>query len=272
MNNERKSIFITGAASGMGLATAKLFAQNGWFIGMCDVNEQGLESLESEIGAENCHTTVLDVSDRNAYQEVLKDFGDKTEGRLDVLFNNAGIIMGTLFVDMDFSDIERMIQVNLMGVLNGIHSAYPMLKKTPNSLCFSTSSSSAIIGVPGLATYSTTKHAIKGLTEALSSEFSIVDIRVADTLPGHIITGMLPEEIKDYFPTDGMWRPIPAEAIADVVWKAYHDTSGKLHWYVPDDLLDLVKSVGKNIEAERDIRMENFQRDVKQAMSQNNSD
>ena len=100
MNNERKSIFITGAASGMGLETARLFAKNGWFIGICDVNKQGLESLESEIGAENCHTSVLDVSDRAAYQKVLKAFGEKTKGKLDVLYNNAGIIMGTLFGDM----------------------------------------------------------------------------------------------------------------------------------------------------------------------------
>ncbi|MBW1984512.1 MAG: SDR family oxidoreductase, partial [Deltaproteobacteria bacterium] len=261
------------AASGMGLATARFFAQNGWFIGICDVNEQGLESLESEIGAENCHTAVLDVSDRAAYQKVLNAFGEKTEGRLDVLFNNAGIIMpGTLFGDTDFADIERMIQVNLMGVLNGIHSAYPMLKKTPNSLCFSTSSSSAILGSKGLATYSATKHAIKGLTEALSIEFSIVDIRAADTLPGHIMTGMVPEEFKDYFPTEGMWRLIPAEAVAEIVWAAYHDKSGKLHWYVPDDLLDLVKSVGKNIEAERNIRIENFQSEVKRRISQNKKD
>ena len=162
--------------------------------------------------------------------------------------------------------------VILMGFIKGINSAYPLLKKTPNSLCFSTSSSSAIIGVPGLATYSTTKHAIKGLTEALSSEFSIDDIRAADTQPGHILTGMVPDEVKDHFPKEGMWRMIPAEAIADVVWVAYHDTSGKLHWYVPDDLLDLVKSVGKNIEAERDIRMEHFQNEVKKWMPQNKKD
>ena len=76
MNTEQKTIFITGAASGMGLATARLFAKNGWFIGICDVNKQGLESLESEIGAENCHTSVLDVSDRAAYQKVLNAFGE----------------------------------------------------------------------------------------------------------------------------------------------------------------------------------------------------
>ena len=77
------------------------------------------------------------------------------------------------------------------------------------------------------------------------------------------MTGMVPEEVKDYFPKEGMWRLIPAEAVAEIVWAAYHDKSGKLHWYVPDDLLDLVKSVGKNIEAARNVRIENFQRDVK---------
>ncbi|MBW2674187.1 MAG: SDR family NAD(P)-dependent oxidoreductase, partial [Deltaproteobacteria bacterium] len=177
MRGERKSIFITGAASGIGRATARLFARNGWFVGIFDVNEQGLEALVSEIGAENRHAATLDVSDRAAYQAVLKDFGDKTGGTLDLLFNNAGIGKGSLFGEMDFADIEKIIQVNLMGVVIGIHAAYPMLKNTPNSLCFTTSSSSGILGVPGIATYSATKHAVKGLTEALSIEFSLFGIR-----------------------------------------------------------------------------------------------
>jgi len=258
MNKERKSIFITGAASGMGRATARLFAKNGWFVGIYDVNEEGLEALASEIGAENCHAQTLDVSDRAAFQTVLKDFDDKTGGRLDILHNNAGIIMGGLFGDMDFADIEKIIQVNLMGVVNGIHTAYPMLKKTPNSLCFTTCSSSAIFGTPWIATYSTTKHAIKGLTEALSVEFSLFDIRAADTLPGHIETGMMSDEFRDGLPKEGPWRPIPAEAIADVVWASYHDKSGKLHWYVPEDLMEHERAVTADIEGIRNLSRENF--------------
>ena len=258
MNKERKSIFITGAASGMGRATARLFAKNGWFVGIYDVNEQGLEALASEIGAENCHAQLLDVTDRAAFQSVLKDFDDKAGGRLDVLHNNAGIIMGGLFGDMDFADIEKIIQVNLMGVVNGIHAAYPMLKKTPNSLCFTTCSSSAIFGQPWIATYSTTKHAIKGLTEALSVEFSLFDIRAADTLPGHIDTSMMSDEYRDGLPKEGPWRLIPAEAIADVVWASYHDKSGKLHWYVPEDLMEYERAVTADTEGIRNLSRENF--------------
>ncbi|MEE8397978.1 MAG: SDR family oxidoreductase [Desulfobacterales bacterium] len=256
MNDERKSIFVTGAASGMGRATARLFAENGWFVGAVDVNEQGLDALASEIGAGNCHVTTLDITDRAAYQSVLNDFDSKAGGRLDVLYNNAGIIKGGLFGDMDYADISRIIQVNLMGTINGIHAAIPMLKKTPNSLCFTTSSSSAIFGAPNLAAYSTSKHAVKGLTEALSVEFALYDSRAADTLPGHIETGMMAKEFGDNLPKEGPWRLIPAEAVAEVVWASYHDKTGKLHWYVPDDLAPYNQRVASNVEAERNARVQ----------------
>ncbi len=256
MNSERKSIFVTGAASGMGRATARLFAKKGWFVGISDINEKGLETLALEIGDENCHTSPLDVTDRAAYQLVLTEFDNKAGGRLDVLYNNAGIIKSGLFGDMDFADISRIIGVNLMGTMNGIHLAYPMLKKTPNSLCFTTSSSSAIYGSAGLAAYSASKHAVKGLTEALSVEFALIDSRVADTLPGHIETAMMDAQYGNNLPKEGPWRLMPAEAIADVVWASYHDETGKLHWYVPDDLEPYNKRVADDIEAERNSRIQ----------------
>ncbi len=268
MNKEQKSIFITGAASGIGRATARLFASHGWYIGLNDVNEQGLEALASEIGPENCLVSKLDVANRDNYQVALKNFGDRTGGKLDLLFNNAGVGKGTLFGDTDFADLEEMVKVNLMGVIIGIHSAYPMLKNTPNSLCFSTSSSSAIIGVPGLATYSATKHAIKGLTEALSVELALFGVRAADTLPGQIDTGMMLAEMKEIAPKKGMWRVLPAEAVADVVWASYHDKSGKLHWYVPDDLEKLEKTVAADIEAVRDGSKKFFAGTMKDIVSE----
>jgi NAD(P)-dependent dehydrogenase (short-subunit alcohol dehydrogenase family) len=256
MNSERRSIFVTGAASGMGRATARLFAKKGWFVGIYDINEKGLETLALEIGDENCHASPLDVTDRAAYQSVLREFDNKAGGRLDVLYNNAGIIKSGLFGDMDFADISRIIGVNLMGIINGIHLAYPMLKNTPNSLCFTTSSSSAIYGSAGLAAYSASKHAVKGLTEALSVEFALIDSRAADTLPGHIETGMMDPQYGNNLPKEGPWRLIPAEAVADVVWASYQDETGKLHWYVPDDLEPYNKRVADDIEAERDSRIQ----------------
>jgi len=263
MNNERKSIFITGAASGIGRATTRLFAGKGWFVGMADVNADGLDALEAEIGSNNCDKVQLDVSDRSAYQAALDRFAGKTGGRLDVLFNNAGIAFGTLFSETDFENIERMIQINLMGVIIGIHAAYPMLKQTPGSLCFTTSSASAILGVPGLATYSATKHAVKGLTESLSVEFMHDDIRAADTIPGSIDTAMQTDETKENLPDTGMWRMIPAENVAEAVWASYHDKSGKLHWYVPEELLKLEAIVAADVEKARDGSAKYFKAETK---------
>ncbi len=264
MNDERKSIFITGAASGIGRATARLFGGNGWFVGIADMNKDGLDALAAEIGPDNCFKVQLDVSDRAAYQTALDNFAGKTAGQLDVLFNNAGVGLGTLFSETDFSDIERMIQVNLMGVVIGIHTAYPMLKRTPNSLCFTTSSSSAIIGVPGLATYSATKHAVKGLTEAISVEFALDDIRAADTLPGQIDTAMMPDEMKEIAPDKGMWRLMPAEAVADAVWASYHVDQKKLHWYIPEELEKLEQIVAADSGAARDGSAKFFSAETKE--------
>ena len=230
----RKTIFITGAASGMGRATAILFFEKGWFVGAFDVNAHGLETLKQEIGAENCITGVLDVTDRAAYAQALQQFSEATAGQMDILFNNAGIGRGGPFELMSFEDIMAVVNVNFVGVLIGIHLAIPMLKATPNSLCFTTSSSSATFGMAGIAVYSATKHAVKGLTEALSVELRNDGVRVADTLPGLIDTPILPPTAAENAPASGMWRLMPPTAVAEAVWGAYH--SDKLHWYVPEEL------------------------------------
>ena len=164
---------------------------------------------------------------------------------------------------MDLADFERIIQVNFIGVVNGIHLAYPLLKKTPNSLCFITSSSAAIYGAAAQAAYSSSKYALRGLTEALSIEFAIDDIRVPDTLPGHVQTGMMVPEYAKRLPKEGPWRLVPAETVADVVWASYHDETGKLHWFVPEDLEDYYKAIVKDVEAERDARRHQYIEAVK---------
>ncbi|MFX8895403.1 SDR family NAD(P)-dependent oxidoreductase, partial [Acinetobacter baumannii] len=87
----------------------------------------------------------------------------------------------------------------------------------------------------GIAVYSATKHAVKGLSEALSVEFSAHGVRVADTLPGLIDTPILPQTAKANAPAEGMFRLIPPMEVAKAVWAAYHDEGpipNKLHWYV----------------------------------------
>lgn len=250
-SGDRKSIFITGAASGMGKATADLFAEKGWFVGATDVNEAGLRALESEIGADNCFISTLDVTNGDAFASVLEAFAKDTGGTLDLLFNNAGIGAGGFFDEMTFDEVMAVVNVNFVGVMRGIHLAYPLLKATPNSLCFTTSSSSATYGMPGIAVYSATKHAVKGLTEALSIEFARHGVRAADVLPGLIDTPILPEGTQDGAPTEGMFRLMPASSVADSVWDAYH-TPEKLHWYVPEEIGDLDKAAGNTPELVRE--------------------
>lgn len=250
MAGARKSIFITGAASGMGRETARLFAGKGWFVGAYDVNEGGLKDLQAELGAENCLIRRLDVTNRADYRAALDAFGPAAGGRLDLLFNNAGIGKGGPFDQQPFEDILAVVQVNLVGVLIGIYEAIPLLKATPGSLCFTTSSSSATFGMPGIAVYSATKHAVKGLTEALSVEFKAYGVRVADVLPGLIDTPILPREALENAPKEGMFRAMPASAVAEVVWEAYH--SEKLHWYVPEEIAELDRMATLAPEATRD--------------------
>lgn len=249
-SNGRQSIFITGAASGMGLETARLFAGQGWFVGGFDVNETGLSELQAELGADNCLVRRLDVTDRDDYRAAIAAFGEATGGKMDLLYNNAGIGRGGPFAEQPFEDVIAVVQVNLMGVLIGIHEAIGLLKATPNALCFTTSSSSATFGMANIAVYSATKHALKGLSEALSVEFKAYGVRVADVLPGVIDTPILPPGVAEAAPKEGMFRAIPPVEVAKTVWEAYH--ADRLHWYVPPELVELDKAATLTPEAVRD--------------------
>lgn len=273
MSNEsgspRKAIFITGAASGMGRETAKLFANKGWFVGASDVNESGLKTLEQELGHANCFIRKLDVTDKKDFDAALAEFAGRTGGKLDLMYNNAGIGESGWFEDVPYEATMRVVQINFVGVLNGVYAALPYLKATPGSLLFTTSSSSATYGMPRIAVYAATKHAVKGLTEALSVEFSRHGVRVADVLPGLIDTAILrstpnrsgdaPKPSEDEFyaraPKKGMFRLMPADSVAKCVWEAYHGT--KLHYYVPGDLawIDRIKGFAPNFIRNRITKM-----------------
>jgi NAD(P)-dependent dehydrogenase (short-subunit alcohol dehydrogenase family) len=251
----RQAIFITGAASGMGRETALLFAGKGWFVGATDMNLDGLKTLEQVLGSENCWIRKLDVTSKTDLETALADFCVKSGERLDLMFNNAGIGESGWFEDVPYEAAMRVVQVNFVGALNGAYAALPWLKKTPNSLLFTTSSSSATYGMPRIAVYAATKHAVKGLTEALSIEWARHGIRVADVLPGLIDTAILrstpnrtgdaPKPTEEQFyanaPKKGMFRLMPASSVAECVWKAYH--GNRLHWYVPEEIawIDRIK-------------------------------
>ena len=255
-----KSVFITGAGSGMGRAGAKLFHAHGWRVGAVDRNVDGLTALERELGGERLWTRTVDVTDKAALDSALADFcSGNVGGGLDMMWNNAGIGESGWFEDVPYEAAMRVVDVNFKAVLTGAYAALPYLKKTPGSLMFSTSSSSGTYGMPRIAVYSSTKHAIKGLTEALSVEWHRHGVRVADVLPGLIDTAILTttvnhsddggapmsaEELRATAPKRGIFRLMPATAVAEAAWHAYHHPT-RLHWYVPKSIrwIDLLKGL-----------------------------
>jgi NAD(P)-dependent dehydrogenase (short-subunit alcohol dehydrogenase family) len=255
-----KSVFITGAGSGMGREGAKLFHANGWRVGAVDRNDDGLATLTGELGPERLWTRAVDVTDKAALDGALADFcAGNPGGGLDMMWNNAGIGESGWFEDVPYEATMRLVDVNYKAVLTGAYGALPYLKKNPGSLMFSTSSSSGTYGMPRIAAYSSTKHAVKGLTEALSVEWHRHGVRVADVLPGLIDTAILtsttnhssgaakkvsPEELRASAPKRGMMRLMPASSVAEAAWQAYHNPK-RLHWYVPKSVrvIDLLKGL-----------------------------
>jgi NAD(P)-dependent dehydrogenase (short-subunit alcohol dehydrogenase family) len=253
MVEAQKSIFITGAASGMGRETALLFASKGWFVGAYDVNQPGLDSLEAEIGDHGLFE-LLDVADADAFGAAMGRFGEATGGQLDLMLNNAGVGAGGLFDEQPWDEIKRVIDINLIGVIIGARAAIPLLRNTPGSLLLNMSSSSAIFGTAGISIYSATKHAVRGLTEALSIELKRYGVRAADLLPGLIDTPLLSDPVRTMAPPDGMWRLIAPSAVAETVWQAY--ASDQLHWYIPEELRDFHAQVVREPEVVREERTE----------------
>ena len=253
--NRRKSIFITGAGSGMGRATAHKFAREGWFVGAFDITRSGLDSLKDEIGDDNGVFETLDVTDADGFARAMNLFAETTGGTLDLMFSNAGI-GGTpgMFDELAWDDIMQVVNVNFFGVMIGIRAALPLLKATPDSLCLVNASSSAIWGTAGIAIYSATKHAVRGLVEALSIELKRYGVRAADLLPGLIDTPILSDGMRAMAPSEGMWRLVPPSEVADTVFGAY--SSDRLHWYIPEDLREFHRQVVDDPERVREERTE----------------
>ncbi|WP_421842194.1 SDR family oxidoreductase [Mycobacterium sp.] len=266
-----KSVFVTGAGSGIGYAGTRLFHARGWRVGAVDRNADGLTSLSSQLGTERLWTRVVDVTDKADLDCALADFcAGAAGGALDMMWNNAGISASGWFEDVPYQTAIRTVEVNFEAVLAGAYGALPYLKKAPGSLMFSTSSSSGTYGMPGIAVYSATKHAVKGLTEALSVEWQRHGVRVADVLPGLIDTAMITsapghldhgeltrsaEEIRARVPKTGMFRLVPAASVAEAAWRAYQHPT-RLHWYVPNSIrwIDRLKGLSPELVRSRLIK------------------
>jgi NAD(P)-dependent dehydrogenase (short-subunit alcohol dehydrogenase family) len=187
-----KSVFITGAAAGIGRETALAFAARGYTVGAYDIDDTALAALATQIQTAGgiVLTGHLDVTDYDEVSLRAGEFASACGNRLDVLVNNAGILFAGAFEGIGVAADHKVIDVNCKGVVNGLHAAFPYLRDTPQAVVVNLASASAIYGQAELAVYSSTKFFVRGLTEALDLEWAHHDIRVISIWPPFVRSAM----------------------------------------------------------------------------------
>ncbi|MEM7703566.1 MAG: SDR family oxidoreductase [Pseudomonadota bacterium] len=237
-SEQKRSIFITGGGSGIGRAIATHFGERGWFVGVTDIDEHGMEDTLGLIPGGFKYAHKLDVRDRAAWDGALEAFSTAAGGRIDVLVNNAGIGTGGALAELEVDEIDRCLDINLRGVLYGAQAAYPFLKKAgPGSAIVNIASAAGINGGTGMSVYSATKFGVRGIAESLDAEWAPDGIKSCSICPSFIDTPLLEgtgnrnsnESVRSRVMQAGL-EITPVEEVAKTVWDAVHGDG--LHYLV----------------------------------------
>jgi NADP-dependent 3-hydroxy acid dehydrogenase YdfG len=188
----RRSALVTGAASGIGLALAEQLASRGVSVTLADRQRELAERAASSIRADGgtAAAVELDVRDAERFSEVVRRC-TADAGRLDFLFNNAGVVVFGEVRDYDMSDWENTIDVNLKGVANGIQAAYPLMIDQGFGHIINTASMAGLVPGTLQGVYSATKHAIVALSRILRVEARRYGVKVSVVCPGVVRTPIL---------------------------------------------------------------------------------
>ena len=196
-NIKDKVVIITGASSGMGEAAAKHLAQLGASVVLGARRADRIEKLAKEINDNGGKALAFaaDVTQRDQVKNLV-DAAVEAFGRVDVLLNNAGIMPLSLVESLHVDEWDKMIDVNLKGVLNGIAAVLPYMKEQKSGQIINTSSVAGHKVFSGSAVYSATKFAVRALTEGLRMEVKPYNIRTTIVCPGAVKTELL-EQISE---------------------------------------------------------------------------
>ncbi len=185
---------ITGAGSGIGQALAIELAKLGCHVALSDINQNGLQQTESQVGGYGVTvtTTVLDVANRDAVyawaDQVVADFG-----KVNLIFNNAGVSVSETVESMGYENFEWLMNINFWGVVYGTKAFLPHLKQAGEGHVINVSSVFGMIGVPSQSAYNAAKFAVKGFTESLREEMELEEsnVKVTCVHPGGIKTNIV---------------------------------------------------------------------------------
>jgi NAD(P)-dependent dehydrogenase (short-subunit alcohol dehydrogenase family) len=183
---------VTGGASGIGKAVAQELAARGGDVVLADIDAADAEMVASDIRARGGRATALrlDVTDAPAFHAAVHDTLART-GRLDYLFNNAGIAVAGEAQDLTLESWRRIVDVNFMGVVHGVLAAYPAMIRQGFGHIVNTASTAGLMTGPGMTSYASTKAAVVGLSKGLRAEAAGRGVRVTAVCPGVIRTPIL---------------------------------------------------------------------------------
>ena len=186
-----KVVFITGAASGIGRAIAEKLGGPGAVIVATDINGTGAEAVAAGLRARNCRAEAmaLDVTRADDVRAAIEGTFER-HGRLDYVFNNAGIGFRGEVRDATLEQWKLVIDVNLMGVVHGVHAAYPIMARQGSGHIVNTASLAGLVVAPLLAPYAAAKAGVVGLSRALRLEGEGLGVKVTALCPGFIETGI----------------------------------------------------------------------------------
>jgi NAD(P)-dependent dehydrogenase (short-subunit alcohol dehydrogenase family) len=225
---ENKVALVTGAGSGMGLATAQAFAEAGAAVVLTDVNEQSIRSAAEELvgGGHRALAVRCNVADEAEVAAMVAQTVS-TFGRLDAAFNNAGVMPPAVeTADASGEDFDRVTAINLRGVWNCMKYELRQMREQGRGAIVNCSSIGGLIGNPGRAIYHASKHGVIGLTKSAALEYAARGIRINAVCPGTIETPMVADMLaKESVTTEDFQRDLPIgrlgrpeEIAAAVLW------------------------------------------------------
>lgn len=187
MSLKDKVVVIMGASSGIGAATAKLLASKGAKVTIAARRMNRLEEIQKDNPETDILAVAADVTKAQEVQNVIDQTVAKY-GRVDVLFNNAGIMPVNNLNELAHDEWQNMLDINVKGVLNGIAAALPIMRKQKSGHVITTSSVLGYEVLPGYAAYSGTKYAVRAIMEGLRQEEHANNIKTTIVAPGSVKT------------------------------------------------------------------------------------